>query len=128
MAVLIAFAVGTMFLLPARVAAQDHVAPLGELYRQVDDAAKTRAQNLSKVERFFSSDLAKDALRIGKIDPAEVQKAIPMLSDEELSRLANQTEKIQNDFAAGALTRGQVSLLILAAAIVIIVIVIAAVV
>jgi hypothetical protein len=41
-----------------------------------------------------------------------VLEAVPLLSDEELTRVAAQSEKIQNDFAAGSLTSWQVTLII----------------
>ncbi len=54
----------------------------------------------------------------------QVQQAIPTLSDQELAQLARQTDRIQNDFAAGALSNEQLTYIIIALATAVVVILI----
>ncbi|PYU89832.1 MAG: hypothetical protein DMG25_18250, partial [Acidobacteria bacterium] len=86
------------------------------LQQQIQNAAHAREQNLAKVQRFFSEERVKKVLKTTRVDPQKVQKAIPSLSDEELARLASQTDKIQRDIAAGALTNTQITYIIIALA------------
>lgn len=119
-----AFVLATVFLLHPAVFAEDHVVPAAELHKQVRSAVRTRASDLAKVKRFLSSEAAAKALKGARLDPASLQKAVPFLSDEELARLASQTEKIQQDFAAGALNNQQLTYIIIALATAVIVLLI----
>jgi len=112
-------------LLPLALPAQDaHVVSPAELHQAVQSAAQTRQQNLAKVEKFFSQDAAQKALKTAKIDPSKVQKAAASLNDDELARLASQTDKVQKDISAGALTNLQITYIIIALATALIVILI----
>jgi len=68
------------------------------------------------VQEFFSEERVKKALKTTRMDPQKIQKAVPSLSDEELARLASQTDKVQRDVAAGALTNTQITYIIIALA------------
>ena len=57
---------------------------------------------------------------------SKIEKAFPQLSDEELARLALQTDKIQNDLAAGALTNQQLTYMTIALATAVIILIIVA--
>ena len=57
--------------------------------------------NLAKLEKFLSTESARKVLMAVKLDSAQVTQAISALSDEELFRLATQSERIQNDVVAG---------------------------
>jgi len=110
-----------------KLVAEDHLVKTADLHRAIVTAAEARQDNQAKVQRFFSTEPAKKALRNAKVDLVQIEKAIPHLSDQELARLANQTEKIQKDFAAGTLTNEQITYIIiaLATAVIILVIVVA---
>jgi ABC-type multidrug transport system fused ATPase/permease subunit len=100
------------------------VIPTSELHKQVRDAVQERQSNLAKVQSFFSSELAGKTLKNAKLDPAQVQKAVPFLSDEELANLAAKTDTLQKDFAAGALTNQQITYILIALATAVIILVI----
>lgn len=113
-----------MFLLSPVLRAQDHVVSPADLQQAARSAAQVRQQNLSKVENFFSREPAQKALKNTKIDPAKLQQAVSSLSDDELARLASQTDKVQKDISAGALTNLQITYIIIALATALIVILI----
>jgi hypothetical protein len=92
----------------------------------VRSAVQARQANLAKVEKFFSSEPAKQALETVKLDSAMISHAVSFLSDEELARLATKSEKIQNDIAAGALTNQQITYILIALATAVIILVIVA--
>lgn len=110
------------------VLAQQHVVATADLQKEVVAASQTRQRNEAQVEKFFSSAQAQQALKSAHMDVQQVQKAVRSLDDEELARLAAQTRKAQNDFAAGALSNQDITYIViaLATAIIIIVIVVAA--
>ena len=68
------------------------------------------------IQKFFGEEAVKKALKTTRIDPEKIQKAVPSLSDEELARLAAQTDKVQRDIAAGALNNTQITYIIIAIA------------
>lgn len=93
---------------------QDHVVSPSELQQVTASVARTRQQNISKVEKFFSSEQARKALKSAHLDPVQVKQAVPTLNDQELARLASRADKAQNDFAAGALTNQQITYILIA--------------
>lgn len=108
-------ALAVTLMLPAALPAQDeHVVPTAELHQAVRRTAQARQQNLAKVEKFLSQDAAQKALETAKVDPAKVQKAVASLNDDELARLASETDKVQKDISAGALTNEQLTYIIIA--------------
>ena len=76
-------------------------------------AKKRMRQNLKRRDH---NRAVKKALKTTRIDPEKIQKAVPSLSDEELARLAAQTDKVQRDIAAGALNNTQITYIIIAIA------------
>jgi Flp pilus assembly protein TadB len=97
-------------------AAQEHVVSSAELEQATVAASRSRQQNISKVEKFFASKHAEAALKSAHLDPVQVSKAVPTLSDQELARLASRVDKAQKDFAAGALTNQQITYILIALA------------
>ena len=95
-------------------AAESHVVPLTELHQAAVASTEARGANLARVEHFFSSDVAQASLRAAKIDGDQVMKALPLLSDEELARLAARTDRLQTDFAAGALSNLHLTYIVIA--------------
>jgi hypothetical protein len=96
------------------LAAQNHVVSSVELQQATASAARTRQQNITKVEKFFSSEQATKALKSAHLDPVQIKKAVPTLSDQELARLASRADKAQKDFAAGALNNQQITYILIA--------------
>jgi hypothetical protein len=111
-------ALAIAFQSPLAAATRNHVVSPAELQQATASAARTRQQNIARVEKFLSSRQAEKALKSAHLDPVQVKKAVPSLSNQELARLASRADKTQKDFAAGGLTHGQVTLIILATALV----------
>jgi hypothetical protein len=101
LSVLLLFTLGVVPMLPQTAPGADHVVSIGDLRQSIRDAALTRQKNLAKIEKLLSTEPAKNVLKTAKLDSAQLTRAISALSDEELSRLATQSEKIQNDIVAG---------------------------
>lgn len=120
------FMLAALLVLPCNLFAQ-HVVKPAEIQKDVAAASTAREKNLQKVDSFFSSEQAKNALKSARIDSGKLHKAVRALDEDELARLATRTEQLQQDFAAGALTNQQITyiLIALATAVIIIVIVVA---
>ncbi len=106
------------------LSAQDHVVSTRGLHQALVKSSATRQTDISKIERFFSSQPAQAALKKARLNMKQVQQAIPTFSDQELAQLARQTDRIQNDFAAGALSNEQLTYIIIALATAVVVILI----
>jgi hypothetical protein len=90
--------------IPQDVIAQDHVVSRADLKKDVAAAAQTRQANLINVQKFLSSDQAREALESANLPYEKIQKAVSALSDEELARIAARTDLAQKDFAAGRIS------------------------
>src|SRR5262245_38638905 len=101
-------------LMPHFVAAQTTSVSPSELRQAMTEAAQTRQKHLADVRSFFASEPARAALKIGKVDYQKVDKAVAVLSPEELARLAEKTNQIQRDFAAGALSNQDLTYIVIA--------------
>lgn len=112
--------------LPQDVFAQEHVVSSADLHRDLVAAAQARQNNQAKVLKFFSSEQAQKVLRSANLRYEKVEKAVSQLRDDEVARLAAATEKVQSDFAAGALTSQQVTYIIIALATAVIILIIVA--
>ncbi len=99
---------------PLAAATQNHVVSPAELQQATASAARTRQQNIAKVNKFFSSEQAQKSLKSAHLDPVQIKKAVPSLSDQELARLASRADKAQKDFAAGALNNQQITYILIA--------------
>ena len=110
-----------------RVLADDHAVSTADLHQALIDSAKTRQTNVETVQKFFSSKVVKKALSHQIVNASKVEKAIPFLSDEELSRLSSQCRQVDSDISAGALSNQEITyiLIALATAVIILVIVVA---
>ena len=108
------------------IAHESHVVPLSELHREAAAATASRQANVAKLEHFFSSEAARQALRAVKIDGDQVKTALPLLSDAELAQLAARADQTQADFAAGALTNQEITYILIALATAVIILVIVA--
>lgn len=106
------------------LAAADHVVAPGVIAQALTKSEAGRQNEIAQVQKFFSSQPARDALKKGGIDLREVQSAIPSLDNQELAQLARKTSKLQSDFAAGALTNERLTYIVIALAVAVIVILI----
>jgi hypothetical protein len=104
----------------------DHIVPAPDLHQAVRAAAQARQDHLSKLDKFFATEPARKAFETVKLDPAKVSQALALLSDDELARLAAQSEKVQHDIAAGALTNQQITYILIALGTAVIILVIVA--
>ncbi|MGH9378236.1 MAG: PA2779 family protein [Terriglobia bacterium] len=122
---LVLFALVLAFsLLPPQLSAEDHVIPQASLHQALVNASAARQKNIVQVKNFFSSKPVEGALKKGGLDVRQVRRAVPNLSDQELAQLATRTQRIQNDFAAGALSNERLTYIVIALATAVIVILI----
>jgi hypothetical protein len=117
-------AAGVLPLLSQTPSDGDHIVSTGDLQKAVRAAAQTRQDNLAKIDQFFASEPARKAFETVKLDPVKVSQAVSFLSDDELTRLAAKTDKVQHDLAAGALTNQQITYILIALATAVIILVI----
>jgi hypothetical protein len=104
----------------------DHIVPAPDFHQAVRAAAQARQDHLTKLDKFFATEAARKAFETVKLDPAKVSQALALLSDDELARLAAQSEKVQHDIAAGALTNQQITYILIALGTAVIILVIVA--
>src|SRR5262245_28859079 len=97
-------AVFSLIGLPVQGLAQGERARPFELRDAVRKASTEKEKNPSQVQSFFLDSRVKSALENGGISAERVQKAVSTLNADELAALSARTAKIQNDFAAGALS------------------------
>ena len=121
-AVVTAFAV-SMLCVPANLQAQSPIVSPKELRQDLKQAAETRQSNLQALHRVLSTETGQAELKKHNINGSHVQKAFAQLSDDELSRLADQARAAEADVEAGAV----VTILAIIGLIVVIIIVIRAV-
>lgn len=115
--VLMAYPAGIL----AQTTANDHIVSSQTLQQQLQSSSATRAKNIQTLTDFMSTPTAEKAMRDAKIDPVQVQKAIPTLSDTELANLSTRAADAQQKFSAGLLGIGILTLIIVILAIIIIV-------
>jgi hypothetical protein len=107
--------VAVMLLVPVDLLAQDHLVSPKDLRTELRTAAANRQRDIAKLEKVLASPDGQKALASMKMDASKVQKALPLLSDQELAKLAAQADRAQADFAAGGLnlTTQQVTYIII---------------
>jgi hypothetical protein len=114
-------------LVPERArAAEDHVVKSVEFHNAILAASETRQNDIARIRTLLSSDAGKKALNSVKIDSRKIENAVTLLNDEELARLAARADKIQADFAAGALSNQELTYIVIALATAVIILVIVA--
>lgn len=115
--VLVSYPVGLL----AQPASQDHIVSSQTLQQHLEASSATRQKNVETLTKFMSTRQAEKSMRDAKIDPVQVQKAIPTLSDSELANLSLRATDTQQKFSAGALTNDMLVLIIVLIAVIIIV-------
>lgn len=115
--VLVSYPAGVL----AQTTSDEHIVSSKILQQQVESSSVTRQKNVESLKQFMSTPAAEKAMRDAKIDPVQVQKAIPTLSDSELANLSSRATDAQQKFSAGALTNNMLTLIIVLIAVIIIV-------
>jgi CHASE3 domain sensor protein len=108
----------------AATPAQDHLVSPQAMQKQMADSASARQKNIETVRSFLSSPVADRAMRDAHYSPEQVKNAISSLSDQELASLAARSTDAQQKFAAGALTRPELALIVIALVVLIVVIIV----
>lgn len=109
---------------PAGLLAQspeEHIVSSQTLQHNLETSSAARQANVQTLTKFMSSPTAEKAMRDAKIDPVQVQKAIPTLSDRELADLSARATDAQQKFSAGVLSTNMLTLIIVLVAVIIIV-------
>ncbi|HTV06062.1 MAG TPA: hypothetical protein VME86_11900 [Acidobacteriaceae bacterium] len=91
----------------------DHIVTPQALQQKVEAQSQTRQKNIATVQGFFKMPLAQRAMKMEHVDPAQVQKAIPTLSNAELTNLSARATTAQQQFSAGALSTETLLLIII---------------
>jgi len=110
---------------PSDVRAGKHVIDSKGLQNAIDDAAKIRNDNLQQLQDFLKMPEIQNILKKNSVDTDKVYQATAQLSDEELAKLAKQSQQIQKDFAGGFLSNRELMFLVIILAFVIVVIAVA---
>jgi hypothetical protein len=105
----------------AQTTSTDHVVSSKALQQNLQASSAARQKNVETLTKFMSTQTAERAMRDAKIDPVEVQTAIPTLSDSELANLSTRAADAQQKFSAGVLGTSTLTLIIVLIAIIIIV-------
>jgi len=111
---------------PQIVSAQNKVVQPSELKSTIARSAATRQKNLDQVRTFFSSKPIQTALSTTGIGGERLERSVSSLSDADLAKLAERTQRIQNDFAAGALSTQELTYIVIALAAAVLVLVVVA--
>lgn len=110
------------FAIPPSLRAQQVVSPT-DIHKELVNATEARTRNREKVQELFSSEEAQKALKGAGMDPGRVRNAVAMLSDAELAQLAARSDKLREDFAAGAFSNRELLIIVVVIAVIILVIV-----
>ena len=105
----------------AQATSQEHIVSSKTLQQNLESSSTTRQRNVETLKKFMSTPAAEKAMRDAKIDPVQVQSAIPTLSDSELANLSSRANDAQQKFSAGALSNNMLTLIIVLIAVIIIV-------
>ena len=101
--------------------AQEHLVPLSEVRHDLESAAAQRASNISDIERLLARPEAQQELAKAKLNSSQVEKAISLMNDDELARLASRARSADQDVHGGFIK----TILAIIGAIVVIIVVVA---
>lgn len=108
---------------PGVRALDDHLMTTQNLQQETMKAQQDREKNIETVTNFLSTPTAEKAMRESHFDSAQVRRAIPTLSDQELANLASRSADAQKQFAAGSLTPLEMIIVVIAVVVIIVAIV-----
>ena len=112
------------FVEPHILQAQSQVVQPSELNAAILKASVGRKTQLDQVRSFFSSEPARAALSGTPMTSDRITKVLGSLSAEDLAKLAEKTQKIQADFAAGAMSNQDLTYVVVALATAVLVLII----
>jgi hypothetical protein len=116
LSLLLTLTVISLCLAPGTAVAGDHVVNASELHARLAQATQARQSNVSKIQEFLAAEAVQQTLRSAGLDAHRLELAVPLLSDEELGRLAALSTKAQTDFRGGSLSRTELIYIIIALA------------
>jgi hypothetical protein len=114
-----------MLMVPFDVLAQEHIATPNDLRNELRSNIQERQNNIAKLERFLSSAAAQKVLHSARLDPDRARTAIPLLSDQELARLAAQVDQVDFAGAGLSLTNQQLTIIILGIILIVVIAIVA---
>jgi len=103
--------------------AAEHLVSAADLHRQVRSAQLRRQAGLRQISGFFRTESCRAVLEASNLDAAQVEKAVGLLSDEEVARLAFQIQRAERDVVAGALSNQELTYIVIALAAAVIVLI-----
>ena len=103
---------------------QDHLVSPQAMQKQMADSASARQKNIETIQNFLSTPVADRAMRDAHYNPEQVKNAVSSLSDQEVASLAARSADAQQKFAAGALTKPELALIVIALVVLIVVIIV----
>jgi hypothetical protein len=103
----------------AQTTSNEHIVSSKALQQNLETSSAARQKNVETLTRFMSTPTAEKAMRDAKIDPVQVQTAIPTLSDSELASLSTRATDAQQKFSAGVLGTSMLTLISVLIAIII---------
>ena len=109
-----------------RLFADEHAVGAADLHQALVDSATTRQTNVETVQKFLKSEVVQKTLAHQMVNAAKVEKAIPLLNDEELGRLAAQCQQVESDISAGELNNQEMTYILIALATAVIILVLVA--
>lgn len=80
-----------------------HVVSLDALNKALAELAQIRQANEAEVRGLVQSEAGQKAMKSLNVGYEKVDKAVAMLSDADLSRIADRSRQAEKDFAAGGL-------------------------
>lgn len=123
-ALLLALAIPRSAAAQAADANQDHIVSAQALQQQVESSSADRQRNIDTLENMLKLPEAQKAMHDAKVNPEQVKRAIPTLSDQELSDLSARARNAQQQFSAGFMGIGLFTIIILLLVLIIVLIVV----
>lgn len=96
------------------VASQDHILPMAEMDQHIAKETKVRRDNVAKATAFFALPQVSQTLHAAKLDPKQMQQAVSLLNDSDLSRFVQRSEQARMDIEGGALNNTQLTYIVIA--------------
>lgn len=111
---------------PPLLAQTNHLVTTDEIRGELVKQSSNRQAYLGRLERLFSRPEVVRPVEKTLGSPKRITQAAAVLSDDELARLAERATRIEEDFAAGALTNQQLTYIVIALATAVLILVIIA--
>jgi hypothetical protein len=94
-------------------ALDEHVVSSDELQRSILIAAQERQEKIARIQQFFATEPGTHILKQAGVTSTQIERAVPQLSDQELTQLSLKTDAVQQDFAGGMTDHELVTVLII---------------